>query len=85
MVAAFLISEMPIGGKPDLYSGHKRLISDVSIKNRIFLLDLAWTLVYPAATLREVKTVEAWSAFIHADVNTYCPITTIERKEEIRR
>ena len=56
---AFLMPEMPIGDKPEFYSGHKHLISNVSIKNRIFLLDLAWTLVYPAATLREVKTVEA--------------------------
>jgi hypothetical protein len=76
---------MPIGDKPELYSGHKHLISNVSIKNRIFFLDLEWTLVYPAATLQEVKTVEAWSAFIHAAVNTHCPITTLERKEEIHR
>jgi hypothetical protein len=56
---AFSMPEMPIGDKPELYSWHKHLISNVSTKNRIFLLDLAWTLVYPAATLQEVKTVEA--------------------------
>jgi hypothetical protein len=41
--------------------------------------------MYPAAILRERKPVEAWSAFIHADVNTYCPSTPLESKEETHK
>jgi hypothetical protein len=41
--------------------------------------------MYPAAMLRERKPIEARSAFIYADVNTYCPTTPLERKEETHK
>jgi hypothetical protein len=41
--------------------------------------------VYPAAILREGKPVEAWIAFIHADVNTYCPTIPLESKEQTHK
>jgi len=41
--------------------------------------------VYSAAILEEWRTVEAMNAFIDADVNTYGPLTTADRKEEVRQ
>src|SRR5437879_2827342 len=70
---------------PELSHKHKCLISQASTKNCIFVLDLQTTLVYSAAMLRERKSVEARSAFIYADVNTYCPTTPLERKEETHK
>jgi hypothetical protein len=42
-------------------------------------------IVYPAALFNEWKSVEALSAFIYVDVNTYCPITPADRREERHR
>ena len=60
----FAIARMLLGYNSALSNRHKRLISNVSIENCIFFLDLALYLVYPAALLRERKPVEAMSAFI---------------------
>jgi hypothetical protein len=41
--------------------------------------------VYPAALFKEWMRVEASSAFIYADVNTYYPLTPADRREERHR
>jgi hypothetical protein len=38
-----------------------------------------------AATLQERKPVKASCAFIHADVNTYCPSMSLESKENTHK
>jgi hypothetical protein len=64
---------------------HKRLISKTSNKKSLFLFDLARDIVYSAALFKEWRGLEALSAFIYADVNTYCPIIPMDRKEGMRR
>ena len=64
---------------------HKCLISKTSHKKSLFLFDLALGIVYSAALFKEWRGLEALSAFIYADVNTYCPITTMKRKGEVYR
>jgi len=61
------------------------LISKTSHKKSPFLFDLVRDIVYPAALFKEWMSVEASSAFIYADVNTYYPITPADRREERHR
>ena len=64
---------------------HKYLISKTSHKKSLFLFDLLHDIVYSAALCKEWRSMEALSAFIYADVNTYCPITPMDRKERMPR
>ena len=64
-----------------LYEAHTYLLCKASRKHGLFLLDLVCVPVYCTALQQGIKTMEALKAFIHADVNTYYPMTSALSKE----